>query len=412
MSWLFGVLGLLALVACVWPRLGVDHIDMEVYRAGGRAWSNGLPLYVSGFDRDLAGPGLPFTYPPIAAVLFWPLDILGPKVAVATLGLLGLLALGITCVLALPARRLGVGACALVLFALALVGRDLEPVMQTLQFGQINLVLMGLVALDCLLPRTWWPRGSLIGLAAAIKLTPAAFVLFFIARGQWRPALQAGAAFIAFGLLGWLLAPADSLTYWLHTVSDPTRVGGLAHASNQSLRGALTRLAPLPGMESALWLVLVMAVVVLGVVAVRRHRDDRALALLLVATTALLISPVSWSHHWVWVAPAIALFGHRAWKRRDLRLGGMTALVAAVFVAGPHWLLRREHDVELTWNVLEHLLGNSYLIIGLLLLITAVARPGVLAAGSDRHSAERGDERGEKVSDEPATVLEPAAAHS
>lgn len=69
-------------------------------------------------------------------------------------------------------KQYGWGALALVVsFAVAGVSVLLEPVRETLWFGQVNVILGVLVAADCLLPRTKWPRGLLIGLAAAIKLT-------------------------------------------------------------------------------------------------------------------------------------------------------------------------------------------------------------------------------------------------
>jgi alpha-1,2-mannosyltransferase len=61
----------------------------------------------------------------------------------------------------------------------------LEPVWETLQFGQLNLRLMALIALDGLVERPRWPRGMLVGIAAAIELTPAAFVLFFLLRKDY-----------------------------------------------------------------------------------------------------------------------------------------------------------------------------------------------------------------------------------
>jgi len=50
---------------------------------------------------------------------------------------------------------------------------------------------MALVALDCLVAKPKWPRGMLIGVAAAIKLTPAVFVLFFLLRRDYRSAVTA-----------------------------------------------------------------------------------------------------------------------------------------------------------------------------------------------------------------------------
>ena len=71
----------------------------------------------------------------------------------------------------------------------------LEPVRSTLAYGQVNIVLMALVALDCLTAEPRWPRGALTGLAAALKLTPAAFVLFFLLRRDYRAAATAGVSF-------------------------------------------------------------------------------------------------------------------------------------------------------------------------------------------------------------------------
>src|SRR5262249_19523042 len=118
----------------------------------------------------------------------------------------------------------------------------LEPIRECVTFGQINMLLMGAITADCLLRRTPSPRGALIGLAAAVKLTRAAFVLFFLARRQWRPVLVAAASFVAAGLLGLVLAPRDTRAYWFGALLDPARIGGLAFTSNQSLRGLLHRL--------------------------------------------------------------------------------------------------------------------------------------------------------------------------
>ena len=63
----------------------------------------------------------------------------------------------------------------------------LEPVRNTLNYGQVNVALMALVAADCLAAAPRWPRGALVGLAAAVKLTPAAFVLFFLLRRDSGP---------------------------------------------------------------------------------------------------------------------------------------------------------------------------------------------------------------------------------
>ncbi|MCX2949098.1 glycosyltransferase 87 family protein [Lentzea sp. NEAU-D7] len=331
---------------------GTGVLDLRVYLAGGEAWLAGTDLYTAGFH----GPrGLPFTYPPFAAMVF---------------GVLAPLPLALTAVLFTAA---GIGLCTAAVrrwagFGLVALCLLLEPLRITLDMGQVNLILFGLVAADCLLPRTPWPRGLLVGLAAAVKLTPAIFVLFFLSRGRWRPALTAVATFAACGLLGWALAPDQSKQFWFHAMLDPARVGGLSYSANQSLRGLLFRL----GAPEFLWFAGVAALLVSTIVLLPRLRDDLT-ALVAVAATGLLISPVSWSHHWVWIAPALLLL--RGWVR---------IAVAAVFAVGPHWLLPTAGDRELAWTWWQHLAGNTYVWLGLAFLCWCA----VISTARDK--AERG----------------------
>lgn len=385
-------------------------IDLRVYRTGGQAWSEGIALYDRAFPAPLSGPALPFTYPPLAAVLFAGLAALPWWVAVAFVTGTGIA--GLVLASRLVADRLtrdrpspasvstvpgvrrfdvvgeGRRRAAVLTAAAVAIAPLLEPVRESVSFGQINLLLLGVIAADCLLPRTPWPRGLLIGLAAAIKLTPAAFVLFFIARRQWRPVLVAAATFVAAGVAGWLLAPSDTREYWLGALLDPSRIGGLEFTSNQSVRGVLHRLGLPPGLESLGWLGLSSAIGVLaliGVAALRRRGDDPG-ALLVTAAAVLLISPVSWSHHWVWVAPGLLWLGALAWRRRSAPLAGLAAFVAAVFVAAPHWQLPYREGRELSWAWWQHLVGNAYFWCALAAVITAAAAAAMrtVAAASDR----------------------------
>ncbi len=331
---------------------GSGMLDLRVYLAGGEAWRAGADLYASTFD----GPdGLPFTYPPFAAMLFSGLSPLPVPISAVLFTAAGVASFTAACVV--PARHAPAG------FGLAAVCLLLEPLRGGLDLGQVNMVLIGLVVLDCLLPRTPWPRGALVGLAAAIKLTPAVFVLFFLCRGRWRPALAAVATFTACGLTGWVLAPEQSRQFWFDAVLDPHRVGGLAYSANQSLRGLLFRL----GAPEAVWLVLSVAVVAVTVLVLPRLRDDLT-ALVAVAAAGLLISPVSWSHHWVWIAPALLVLH-----------GGVRVVVAAVFAAGPHWLLPSAGDRELAWTWWQHLIGNSYVWLGLAFLGWCLVRVSPLS---------------------------------
>jgi alpha-1,2-mannosyltransferase len=359
------VLVMAAALAVVLVRSGTGLIDLRVYRVGGQAWIEGVRLYAEGFPKPLDGPALPFTYPPIAAALFSVLAVVPWPVAVIVWTGVGLALLTAVC-LATARHVHGRGERAvLVGLGVAAGSLLLEPVRETLDFGQINLLLMGLVALDCLLPKTRWPRGLLIGFAAAIKLTPAVFVLFFLPRGQWKPMVTAFASFVGFGLIGFAVAPTDTKQYWFDALLDPGRVGGLAYVGNQSLRGLVHRLGLTGFAESATWALLSLAVVALVWLAVR-HAGDDVSALLAVAVGGLLVSPVSWSHHWVWIAPGLVLLLHRS------RL--WAGLLAALFLVAPMWFLPHEKDLELQWSWWQHVVGNAYVWVGLAVLVLLVKR--------------------------------------
>ena len=342
-----------------------NFMDLRVYRAGGQAFVDGFGLYTDEFGSRY-GTGLPFTYPPLAAMLFTTLAVVPVAVAVAALTAVSLAALAAVAVIVVRRPMTLVAAA----FAFGVV---LEPVRLTLSFGQVNLVLMVLVVADCLLPRTWWPRGALIGLAAAVKLTPFAFLLFFAAHRQWRPVFTAVGAFVAVSLLVWVLAPADTSAYLSTVLGDPTRIGGLTYTGNQSLNGFWHRLGLGDGVTTVLWLGSALVVAALGWVAVRRARvaGDHLAALLAAATAGLLASPVSWSHHWVWAMLAGVWVVPRL---REWHWPGRVAAVAGllVFVAPPHWVLPNRYDRELDWSWWQHVVGNEFTWFGLALLVVLV----------------------------------------
>jgi alpha-1,2-mannosyltransferase len=359
---------MVATLAYVMVRPPGWSLDLRVYRNGGAALLQGLPLYVEGFAKPLGGPDLPFTYPPIAAALFSLLALVPLVVAIFVVAAANLAMLTALCLIAAgrvigwgpEAVKWGLGAAA--------VASIFDPLRETLWFGQINLLLGVLVMADCLLERArWWPRGALIGLAAAIKLTPAFFALYFVARRQWKPVLVSIASFLVFGLLGFVIAFGDAKEYWTHALLDPSRVGRLTYASNQALRGTLARFGLENGTQVAVWAALSLLVVVTVWWLASKLGDVEAF--FVVAVGGLLISPVSWGHHWIWIAPALVLL-----SRAPLRRHWAPWAVVAVFAIGPHWLFPRDNDVEQRWAWWQQVIGNLYVFVGVAVLVTLVVR--------------------------------------
>jgi len=349
-----------------------NFMDLRVYRAGGRAWLDGFSLYSNQFGQ-YSGVGLPFTYPPISAILFTALAVIpeGAATVVITAGsLLSIAAVATIVLVRRYGRRTAVVLWVLTTLTLAVA---LEPVRQTLGYGQINLLLMVLVVADCLLPRTWWPRGLLIGIAAAVKLTPIVFLLYFFAHRQWRPMCTAIAGFVGVTLLAWLALPAETPKYLATVIGDPARIGPLAFVGNQSLNGLWHRFGLPDTLTTVAWFATSVAVIALAgyVVYLARRAGDDLGALLAVATAGLLASPVSWSHHWVWAIPAglwlVPKLRHARWP------GRVAAFVAfVVFVVPPHWLMPAKDGRELDWAWWQYIVGNEFVWIGMASLVGLV----------------------------------------
>ncbi|WP_435213653.1 glycosyltransferase 87 family protein [Streptomyces sp. bgisy034] len=287
-----------------------DWFDLRVYHGTVDSW-----LHHDGriYDYRVPGTTYGFTYPPFAAVVMLPMALLDLHAAIAVALLLNLVALAFVLrVLAGRAwRRHGWYGVALALCGLALF----EPLRDTISFGQVNILLLALVLLDCRLLATGRERraGVGIGLAAAIKLTPAAFIGVLLVARRWRAAGVATAVAAAATALAAWVAPGASRFYWTHAMWDTTRVGRLDYVSNQSLQGILARL-DVTGRE--VWAVVVL--VVLGVWVARTRRavvaGDWTAAFALTGLTACLVSPITWVHHLVWLLPSFAVLvraGHR-----------------------------------------------------------------------------------------------------
>ena len=350
---------MLALVAAagLWGALRGGFTDLFVYRYGGRAVVEGLSLY--GSDDPVTG--LPFTYPPFAAVLMVPLAPLPGWVTAAVWTALSAAALAVAVVAV--RRELGRPAPGWLVALLAGGALALEPVWQNTTFGQVNLLLMAVVLVDLLGPARRW-SGVLVGVAAGVKLTPLVFVVLLVLVARRSAAGRAVLAFAATVVIGFAVLPGSSATYWSDRLLDADRVGPPALAHNQSVYGALTRLGDGPP-SSVLWLLLAGALSV-GVLLVGVQwwrRGDRALGTCLAAVSMLLASPVAWSHHWVWAVPVtLVLWEHSRWA---------SVAWTAVFVTRPVVWPPYGEGRELDWTVAQHVVGHAYLIAALAFAVWA-----------------------------------------
>ncbi|MGW4326298.1 glycosyltransferase 87 family protein [Nocardia sp. NPDC004573] len=384
------------LLTPVWPfhKITGGFIDLQVYRLGVDAMRHGADMYGQ-LPQTTIGAGLPFIYPPFAALALGPFAMLPWDVAALSFFVSSVAALALT--LYLVARRVWPDDSQRRLAAWATacatpLGLLLEPIHSTLDFGQVNLLLMALVAADCLTHKPRWPRGMLIGIAAAIKLTPAAFVLYFLVRRDYRAAATAAVTGVAATALGFVVLPKESVKYWFGGLGNVSGLSGSAFHTNQSIQAVFSRFEVPEPAFTVLWLVLGALLLTLVVAAMRRAADLPALALALNAVFTLLVSPISWSHHWVWIAPALfAVVGYatRLPVRRAIGWWVTFVVTAAVFVIGPHnWLPDGEHR-ETAWTPWQHFIGNTYVWFSVVLVVLFLLAGKRTVAGGANPSSEQ-----------------------
>jgi alpha-1,2-mannosyltransferase len=378
----------LALVAAVVASALYQHntgwmYDAKVYQRGGAAALHGLDVY-----RNVPPA---FTYTPFAALLFVPLAPLGlgwVGVLVTAVSILCLEACVWLCVPGGGRRRVALwaAACALALW--------LDPVSLTLLLGQVNLVLMALVLADLSLPDGSRWKGVGVGIAAGIKLTPGFFALYLALTGRLRAAAAAAGAFAATVALGFALLPADSIRYWGGTFLDSSRVGDPQNARSQSLRSELVRWAHTAQGITPLWLVLAVALAAVALVlAVWAHRrGEELLAACVCATAVLLVSPITWQHHWVWMVPTLLWLVRRAWETRSRPLWGIAAVIALEFFVRPYqWGIPIDRVADLHLDTVQLLQASTYAVTALLVLALAAltVRPAARPTTRRRHLIEQ-----------------------
>ncbi|GAA3419372.1 glycosyltransferase 87 family protein [Streptosporangium vulgare] len=402
LSWPVWLLALLLVAAAVAPLVlhwlgNVDDqrlVDLDVYRTGGAAVLEGRSVY--GFVTP-APQLLPFTYPPVAALLATPLAAMSWTAAQWTWTALIFLTLAITVRLSFRAVLGGAGTVPgvpdggpvsphavpdtptgeadavpgtpaggaarttgpsggvrarlgglvrfgevseadgtggaggvgrlwtpLLFAALMIACTYLMPIRDQVRFGQVDILLVALCLADCVARRPVWPRGMLIGLATAVKLTPGVFLIYLLiagfgpgARREHRETFFVAALTAALlTLLPFLVIPGDSADFWFRALLDPERLGANAATTNQSMRGMLIRLYLPDALTILLWLALVAVVAWYGFRHARRALLDGHLVagVALVGLMAVLLSPVAWIHHLAWV---VVVLGALAGDGRD-----------------------------------------------------------------------------------------------
>ncbi|MFE3224429.1 mannosyltransferase [Nocardia sp. NPDC059228] len=337
-------LGISVLVRLLWALFWPSNlilVDLHVYVEGAANLFRGNLYDWTDSSRSPQFP-LPFTYPPFAALVLYPLHFLPfDVVAVGWLlataaALFGIVWISLEMIVGREAMHEQSWRTTAVAWTAG--GMWLEPVRSTLDYGQVNVFLV-LLAMVAARSARWWVSGALVGLGAGVKLTPAVTGLYFVARRQWLAVIWSAVAFAGTIGLTFLLTPGETRRYFGDLVGDPGRIGPVGSVINQSLRGALSRLAGHDIGSGLLWKTSVVVTAVLAFFAWRALRsDDRLGTLIIVQLFGLMASPISWSHHWVCLVPLILWLLHG-----PLREAAGARLMAAYWlfttVIGVPWML-------------------------------------------------------------------------
>jgi alpha-1,2-mannosyltransferase len=351
-----------------------NYYDLRIYYDAISWWADGKPLYTFSHLDPIQGP-LGFTYPPFAGLLMYPMAWVPVGVVITVMLLANLAALVITTSwLVIPlADRHGWPRWFVLGLALPLAS-TLEPVRETVTFGQINLLLAVLVLGDLLrlVPTGSRWAGAGVGLATAIKLTPAIFIVYLLATRRWLAAATATGVAGAATLLAAVVAPHDSWRYWTFTVWEANKVGHLDRIPNQALWGTLLRVAAPHQPSRLLWLALIAVVAGYGLWRAARaaRAGDELTGVTLTALVGLLVSPVSWQHHLYWFIPAIVILVDAAASRLRPRVW-YAVLAATIWLTVTVGVIAL-FDYGLPYSVLDtvpgFLVSNWYVLLMLLLI--------------------------------------------
>lgn len=378
---------------CVFVLASVHRlIDLGTYLLGG-----GHALKADLYHVLYAPTHLGFTYPPFAALLFWPLSHLPlryDQITFTCLSFGALIAL-IAVVLRVTCPTLDRRTIAWWSLLLVTPIGLLDPVRETLLLGQVNVFLALAVIADMTLvsPNR---RGYLVGIAAAIKLTPLILVPYLLFTGQRRSCLRAVGTFIGVEAATAILVPRDSWTYWTHYVWKPSSAGWLPWVGNQGVVGVADRVAGHTVASTTMYLLVALISVAGLLIAIRAYREiSPLLGFLIVEATESMASPVSWSHHFIWVILLIAWLGlsperpsHRAW---------WALLAAMVFWAAPFWWVPHGASVRYAGQGWLTPLADSFFIVSLFLVLATGIRIVTMNVATSRS---------------PTTITAPGASNS
>lgn len=328
---LLALLLVTTLAPAQWASL--PDFDKAYYPAGRKALVAPGTLY--------AAEVVDFVNVPIVALLFMPFALLDESSARLAFSLTGVAAVTLTVVWLARACGLTPWARAGVLALVVLSG----PLHYSFALGNASHLLLPLLLAVFAADRAGRDAtaGALLALAAVVKIPLLVLPLHFLLGRRWRALAAFGVTLAGVATLSLALFGLELHRTWFLRCIQPFAQGPLAAYNVQSVDGLLARLMTEAGRQDwspvavgPAFLALRSALIALllgAVVAACWPRGGVArggastLGLSIVLTLALLVSPISWTHYYVFLSlPLAFLIG--GWIRAP-RFRGWLALVAA-----------------------------------------------------------------------------------
>lgn len=335
---LIAVVSVGVLLLDLWTSEGTSRIDFYVYA---EAISASGPMSLYDFEYRILG--LPFLYPPFAAVVLWPLSVMTNATGEAlwwcatlasSVWFLAVVGWSIAPVAAQRWPRSPLADVQVVVPLCVAAGVWTMPVVLNGRLGQVNALVAALIVTDLVLLRrrsAWAGVGT--GLAAATKVTPAILIPYLFLAGRRRAAAVATTAFVVATAIAAVVYPSDTWRFFRTELWSTRRAPDVDTIFNNTIRRVAAGL-PSDRLELLVWAVVSLVVLV---VAYRRairadHAGNVLAAFTLVMLASYLVSPLTWGHHLFFLIPAVLwwLVTADSWWRWGVGAVAVVALVDPV----------------------------------------------------------------------------------
>ncbi len=305
--------------------------DFSVYYDAAAALGRGESIYQ---QRDMyTGVG----YPPVSMLLYLPFTCLPYTVAQAFWVIGSFLLIGYCAFLSVRLTGKSASGYLPVVWAGALCS---FPFRFTLGMGQSNIVALALLLLLIHRMRRsashWLPTALVYALVVLVKPQLVVFAPLFLLFGKWKELTATGIVLLLVGIVFGMVFGWDMYgEYITANVGNLMTFASPEVYYNQGLAATLSRVMPFSPLVKPLWISASLLLYFLTIVFIVRHRVSVVRAWVLLLPVYLLIEPLSWQHHYVFLLPAFVMAAAGSQSIGSWILIGLTGLLVGINITNP-----------------------------------------------------------------------------